>query len=324
MLSVQKLFQTNEDQLALIRITKKNGFNRKISSNIILRPALAFGGYTDYLREGCIILISQSEMAFLNSLNQAKQKQAIENLFLINMPCLIVSAKYEAPKQLLDKAQERNVSIFSTPADSTKVTHILSDYLDFVFAPKSNVHGSLVDVYGIGILFVGKSGIGKSEVALDLIERGHRLVADDLVIVTKKSKSILMGEGRQFAEHFLEIRGIGLVDVKRLYGIRSIRVQKRVEVVVELVEWDPKMAYDRTGLEEKIKTINGVKIPMVTLPINPGKNITVLAETIALNQLIKVYGFNPAKEFNDNLIKAMKLKAREKKNYLEFLEGDHE
>ena len=158
----------------------------------------------------------------------------------------------------------------------------------------------------------------------DLIERGHRLVADDLVMTIRKNDQILIGEGRKLADHHLEIRGLGLVDVKRLFGIRSIRRSKRIEVVVELVPWDPTRNFDRTGLEEHFKEINGVKLPYVLLPVHPGKNITVLSETIALNHLLKLNGINIAQEFNERLIKAMSQKNREKKEYLDFMKADYE
>jgi HPr kinase/phosphorylase len=189
------------------------------------------------------------------------------------------------------------------------------------------IHGSLVDVYGIGLLFTGRSAIGKSEIALDLVERGHRLVADDVVIITKKAEEILMGEGRELVEHHLEIRGLGLIDMRSTFGIRAVRVHKRIEVEVRLVDFDPNSDYERTGLDNQETTILGVKLPLIVLPINPGKNITVIAETIALNQLLKIYGHHTAEEFNKKLIQRMREK--EKKHLQElkmrdFLDKDFE
>ena len=324
MLSVQSFYKKNKETLGLQILNDEKGLNRKISTSDILRPALAFNGFLDYLYPGAVLLIDFAEQMFLESLSSQKQKKAINTLFDIKIPCIIVSSKVTLSKYFVEKADEKRICVLKASTDSTKIIHVISDYLDFKFAPKTNVHGTLVDVYGMGVLFIGESGIGKSEIALDLVERGHRLVADDLVICTRKSKVILMGEGREFSEHHLEIRGIGIVDVKRLFGIRSVRVQKRIEVIVELVHYDAKMDYDRIGLKESFKEINGVLIPKVMLPINPGKNVTVLTETIALTHLLKVFGFNPAQEFNDNLIKAMKKKQKEKRAYLDFLEEDYE
>lgn len=324
MLPVQLFYKKNKETLGLQLINENKGLMRRISTSDILRPALAFNGFNDYLYPGAIVLIDYAELMYLNSLSPQRKKKAIEALFSVKIPCIVISSKVDLPKTFIDMANQKRVCIYKASTDSTKITHVLSDYLDFRFAPRTNIHGTLVDVYGIGVLFVGESGIGKSEIALDLVERGHRLVADDLVICTRKSKVILMGEGREFSDHHLEIRGIGIVDVKRLFGIKSVRVQKRIEVVVELVRYDSKMDYDRIGLKESFKEINGVLIPKVILPINPGKNVTVLTETIALNHVLKVFGFNPAQEFNDNLIRAMKKKQKEKKQYLDFLEEDYE
>jgi len=179
--------------------------------------------------------------------------------------------------------------------DTTKNSYLIVDFLDDNFASKLSVHASFVDVYGVGMLFVGKSGIGKSEVALDLVERGHRLVADDVVIVTKKGEGILMGSGTKLGSHFMEIRGIGIIDVRSMFGVRAIRFQKRLEVVIELEIWDPNQVYTRTGLDDSKISIMDVNIPYVRLPIVPGKNITVVAEVIALNYLLKHYGYDAAK-----------------------------
>jgi HPr kinase/phosphorylase len=163
------------------------------------------------------------------------------------------------------------------------------------------VHGSLVDVYGVGILLTGRSGIGKSEIALDLVERGHRLVADDVVMVTRKGEGILMGAGTDLVKHFMEIRGLGLIDVRSMFGIRAIRFQKRIEVIIELGEWKQNEDYTRTGLENKTIGILDVEMPLVKLPIFPGKNVTVIAEVIALNYLLKHYGYDAAREFAKRL-----------------------
>ena len=184
-----------------------------------------------------------------------------------------------------------------------------------------------MDVYGIGLLFTGRSGIGKSEIALDLVERGHRLVADDSVIVTKKGEEILMGTGNDISEHLIEVRGLGLLDMRQMFGIRGVRVQKRVEVVVRLVDFDPEADYDRIGLDTKIEDILGVELPLVILPINPGKNITVIAEAIAMNQQLKIHGHNTPEEFNRRLMERMKSKERAHLKELQrrdFLDKDFE
>ncbi len=189
--------------------------------------------------------------------------------------------------------------------NTTKFTHLLHFYLDDVFAPQVTLHGTLVDVHGVGLLFTGRSAIGKSEVGLDLVERGHRLVADDAVIITRKVQGILVGCSPAVLQDHMEIRGIGILHIKRMFGVRGTRRQKRIEVVVHLVEWEEDFEYERVGLEEKWRTILGVEIPEVAVPLFPGKNITVIVEAIALDYLLRVEGFHAAREFNDRLLAKM-------------------
>jgi HPr kinase/phosphorylase len=170
-----------------------------------------------------------------------------------------------------------------------------------VLAPSTTVHGSLADVYGVGLLFIGKSGIGKSECVLDLVERGHRLVADDLVMASRRGHDVLIGQGHELQRHHMEIRGVGIIDVKTLFGIRAIRQQKRIEVVVHLEEWDDARIYDRTGLDRQQAEILGVRLPKVTVPLNPGKNVTVISEVVAMNHLLGLTGVDSAAEFDRRL-----------------------
>jgi HPr kinase/phosphorylase len=208
--------------------------------------------------------------------------------------------------ELLAIANERNIAVFRTEFDTTQTHFLLSEYLDDQFAPQGVLHGSFVDVYGVGILFMGRSGIGKSEIALDLIERGHRLVADDVVMLTKKRETVLMGTGTSLVKHFMEIRGLGIIDIRQMFGIRSIRFQKRLEIIVELLDWDPNEEYTRIGLDEEPINLMDVEVSTIKLPIFPGKNITVIAEVIAINYLLRTYGYNAARIFSENLADQMK------------------
>ena len=214
---------------------------------------------------------------------------------------------------MLKYADANGVTVFVTPYQTTRSISLIGDFLDDQFASQVVIHGSFVDVYGVGLLFCGKSGIGKSEIALDLIERGHRLVADDIVLISKKAENVLMGAGTSFVKHFMEIRGLGIIDIKQTFGIRAIRYQKRVEVIVELENWDESKNYDRTGLNSELNNIIGVEIETINLPIFPGKNITVIAEVIALNYLCKHYGYNAAKVFEKKLESRIKLNKKYKK-----------
>ena len=198
-------------------------------------------------------------------------------------------------------ANKKDIAVFITPLETTKFAYFINDFLDDQFSPQIALHGSFVDVYGVGLLFYGRSGIGKSEIALDLVERGHRLVADDVVMISRKGDGILMGTGTELVKHFMEIRGLGVIDVREMFGIRSIRFQKRCELIVELEVYDEKREYNRTGLDESTLDLLGVQMPSVKLPIFPGKNVTVISETIALNYLLRTYGYNASKVFSDRL-----------------------
>ncbi len=307
-LTVRTLLSETQSQLKLKLVCSENGLNRKITTSELHRPGLALSGFVELFTHDRIQILGNTEIKYLSGLQPSALTRSIDRFIEFEIPAIIVTNNNPVPKQLIEAATRRYISIFSTPFSTTRLIHLLSEYLESKFAPRVSMHGSLVDVYGIGILFTGRSGIGKSEIALDLVERGHRLVADDLIIVTKKAEQVLIGSGREIAEHILEIRGIGLIDVRQMFGIRGVRMQKRVEVVVKLVDWDKNLDFERVGLEDKTTEILGVELPEITLAINPGKNITVIAETIAMNYLLRMYGYHTPKEFNKRLKKYMKEK----------------
>jgi HPr kinase/phosphorylase len=297
-----------------------NGIDRQIPQKDIHRPGLALAGFVELFSFNRIQVIGNTEILFLHKLNPAQKQEALTQFFQFDIPCIIITNNNLAPQEMVKLADEKNIPLFRTPFSTTDLTHLLIDYLDDQFAPKFIVHGSLVDVYGTGMLFTGRSGIGKSEIALDLVERGHRLVSDDVVVLTKKAEGILIGTGTEMLKHYMEIRGVGIIDVRRMFGIRAVRLQKRVEIEVELVDWDDKEDYERLGLTEYKKNYLGVDINYMKLPIYPGKNITVVAESIALNLHLKVYGFNPAREFSDKLIRTI----QDRRRVQQYLERDQE
>lgn len=278
------------------------GLERVIYSPELNRPGLVFVGFTAKFAYDRIQVLGQTEIAYLRSLNDEDQKKAIDFLVSYDMPCIIITRGQEPPINLIRAANEKQIPVLRTSIKTARFCNFLTAYLNNQFAPHTTLHGTLVDVYGSGLLFQGRSGIGKSECALDLIERGHRLVADDLVHVIRTGNEVLMGRASEHLRHHMEIRGIGIIDVFSVFGIRSVRLQKRIEVIVHLEEWQTDVAYDRTGLEEKLVTVLDVQLPEVTIPLVPGKNITVLAEVIAMNHLLKLYGIHPARAFNERLI----------------------
>ncbi|MCS7229025.1 MAG: HPr(Ser) kinase/phosphatase [Candidatus Kryptonium sp.] len=308
-ITVGFFYESGKELFKLSSLNGEVGFDRKITDKNIHRPGLALAGYVELFTYNRIQVFGNTEIRYLQSLPQENRIKSIQTILQFEIPCVVITNNNLLPDNLLDLFTEKEVAVFQTPLETTKLVYFISDFLDDQFAPQTVVHGDLVDVYGIGLLFVGRSGIGKSEIALDLVERGHRLVADDVVLITKKGENILIGTCNTVTKHFMEIRGLGIIDIRNMFGIRAIRYQKRVEVVVELLDWDPKEEYTRTGLDEEHISILGVEIPLIKLPIFPGKNITVIAEVIALNHLLKHYGYDSAKEFNKNIETLLKQKA---------------
>lgn len=323
-LTVQKLFSELKGKLRLELLNSDAGFKRLITEPDLHRPGLALSGFVKVFTYQRLQIMGNSEHGYLSTLSEGDRKLAIDRLLAFELPGIIITENNESPPELLTGADARAISIFRSPFKTTRLMHLLSDYMDDKFAPTVTVHGSLVDVYGIGLLFTGRSGIGKSEIALDLVERGHRLVADDVVNISRKAEGILIGTASEILQQHMEIRGLGIVDVRNIFGIRSIRVQKRVELVVHLEEWDDKTDYERIGLDESSTKILDVEVPLIKLPIFPGKNITVIAEVVALNQLLKIYGLHPAKLFNERLIKKMQQKTATENDHRKYLNRDFE
>lgn len=314
--NIQKLFDIK-------LISESPDLTKKIYDQNLHRPGLALAGFVDLFAYKRVQVFGNTEMRYLEHLTEEEQRKSLKTIFKFEIPCIILSNNNKPTKVLSELADKHHVPLFSSQYTTTKLNYLISDFLDDQFAERITLHGSFVDVYGVGILFVGKSGIGKSEVSLDLVERGHRLVADDVIILTKKGEGILMGAGTDIAEHFMEIRGLGVIDVERMFGIRAIRYQKRLEIVVELEVWDDNGHYTRTGLSEETVAISDVKIPYIKLPILPGKNITVISEVIALNYLLKHYGFDAAKVFQERLNEHLKNKTEGKRG-IDYFEHDFE
>lgn len=300
---------------------------RLITESNLHRPGMALAGYLDLFTYQRVQVLGNTECRFLANLDEEKGVEAFNNILKFPLPCIVLTEGNELAARLLELATNAGVPVYVTPTPSTKFMYILRDFLEDQFAPQQSLHGSLVDVYGIGLLIVGPAGIGKSEVSLDLVERGHRLVADDVVMATRKEGQVLMGSGTDLVQHFMEIRGLGLVDVRAMFGIRAIRFQKRIEVVVNLHPWDPDEEYTRLGMVEETYDILGAQLPLVKLPITPGKNVTVLCEVIAMNHLLRHYGYDPAEVFAERLAERIRSKgssAEDPGRGIEYFEHDYE
>ena len=306
--------------LQLEALTGDAGLDREIPSSEASSPGLVLAGYTARFVGDRLHILGETEITYLASLEPSARLRSLESFLAFDLPCVIITKSQDAPTELLELARVKNVPVIRTSLKTAEFYRRLKPFLEDAFAPGTTVHGSLADVYGVGLLFLGRSGIGKSECVLDLVERGHRLVADDMVQVTRRGVDILMGRGHEMARHHMEIRGIGLIDIRALFGIRSVRQQKRIEVVVQLEDWDASREYDRTGLDLQQTKILDVDLPMVTVPLNPGKNLTVICEVVAMAHLLRYSGVDVAKNFNEGLIRRM----RESSEIRSYLEEDYE
>lgn len=310
-LTVETFLKENTKRLGLELIDGNGGLNNVIISPEINRPSLALSGFVDLFTYNRVQLIGNTELLYINTLPKNKKFEAFEVISQFDLPCVIFTNEKKPQKDLINIFKAKKIPLILSSLSTTQFVHLFSYYLEDIFAPFTVLHGTLVDVYGMGLLFTGRPGIGKSEVTLDLIERGHRLVADDIIHVVRKSRGVIIGTANDMTRSLLEIRGVGIVDVQKMFGIRAIRVQKLIEIEVQLIDWDSNRPMDRTGLEEKISTILDVEIPMVEVPIYPGKYIAVIVESIALNHLLKTLGYNAAQALAQRQSEFIKQKEKE-------------
>jgi HPr kinase/phosphorylase len=323
-IDIRFFFENVKSRFQIHLVSDESGLTRRITDQNIHRPGLALAGFVGLFAYSRVQVFGNTEMRYLGQLSKERRVKALEGIFNFDIPCVILTDNNEPFQELLDIANAHHVSIFCSPLSTTKLVYLIGDFLDDQFAIRCSMHGSLVDVYGVGILFMGNSGIGKSEVALDLIERGHRLVSDDVIILTKKGEGILMGAGAEMNKHFMEIRGLGIINIEKMFGARAIRYQKRVEVIVNLENWDDNVNYERTGLGSKTESILGIEVPYIKLPIIPGKNITVISEVIALHYLLKRRGYDAALAFQDRLAQKIARGSAEFDRGVEYFEHDFE
>ncbi len=309
-LTVRKLLDALQGSLQLEELGEHVGLDREITSPEASSPGLALAGYLNRFPYQRIQVLGETEITYLQSLDHETRTTNLQQFFDFPMPCAFVTKGLEPPEPLVALADAAGVAVIRSQLKTAEFFRILKPFLADHFAPTTTMHGSLADVYGVGLFFTGKSGIGKSECVLDLVERGHRLVADDLVYVSRRGSDVLIGRGHERQKHFMEIRGVGLIDVPAIFGVKAVRQQKRIEVVVVLEPWSGDINVERTGLEVQRTSILGVDVPCITVHLNPGKNITVVAEVIAMNHLLRYHrGYDSATAFNEMLIQNMQRKA---------------
>lgn len=272
-----------------------------ISDNDCNRPGLQLMGFYEYFNAERIQICGNMEFAYMASLDEKTRYQRIEALFATKIPMFIVARGHEVYPEMLELAKKYEIPIAKTPESTTTFIAALIGLLNVRLAPRITRHGVLIEVYGEGILIVGESGVGKSETAIELVKRGHRLVADDAVEIRKVSSFSLVGSSPDNIRHFLELRGIGIINTRRLFGMGAIKVTEKIDLIVELEPWDSEKVYDRMGVDNEYTTILGVKVPSLTIPIKPGRNLAVILEVAAMNNRQKKMGYNAAQELLDNL-----------------------
>jgi HPr kinase/phosphorylase len=298
---IVNLLRDTAHQLHLELIAGKKGLGEKITIPRIQKPGLALTGDVSNLHPGRIQILGKAEMRYLSSMGVRKQKAVVDKICELDIACFVVTRDIEPPPVLVKACGRRNIPLFRTKLLTSTFVNRATRFLEESLAASTTIHGVLLDVFGVGILIVGKSGVGKSECALDLILRGHRLVADDIVNVRRQPPSSLYGTGSEIIKYHMEIRGLGIINIHDLFGISAVRDRKLIELAVELMEWDPKIEYDRLGLDEQRFTLIDVNIPLIQLPVRPGRNLSAIIEVAARNHLLKSGGHHSAREFQDKL-----------------------
>jgi len=307
---LSSLYRDLKARLKLVLLNEEVDLDASISSPDIGRPGLLLSGFREGFPSGRLQVLGHVEFLYLEHLDGAARLAAFESLLGEQVPGVILTDDRRLPDELVESATSRRVPMMSTPLSATETVQCLYSYLLGELAPETSMNGTMVDVYGVGILITGRSGIGKSECALDLVDRGHRLVADDLIRVISMPPGILIARSAEPLQNLVEVRGVGVIDIGSIFGIRALRRQKRIEVNVHLTDWDRNLHQDRTGLEERQTEIMGVGVPCVSVPLVAGKNVSVLVEVVALNHILKSYGYNAAQVLDQKLVEQLRQSGR--------------
>lgn len=307
-LSIQQLLDDTEYGLGLALLAGSKGLDNRVFSSRIQKPGLALAGYTEHLHPDRIQVLGNTEISYLNQIDDRLAIESIRTLCTFPISCFIITKQLVPPQFFLDTAELAGIPVLGTHHQSSTFISLITKFLEERLLPTTHMHGVLVDVLGVGILLTGKSGIGKSECALDLVIRGHRLVADDMVFIKKKMPAALVGQSEEAIQHLMEIRGLGIINIKDLYGVSSIREKKIIDMMLELVDWDPDHEYDRLGVDDQRATILGVELPHIIIPVRPGRNLGSIIEVAARNFLLKGMGYHSARDFQERLLSRIELR----------------
>lgn len=289
------------EQFNLELISGEEGVNRPITMSDLSRPGIEIAGYFTYYPRERVQLLGKTELSFFEQLPEEDKKQRMESLCTDVTPAIILSRDMPIPQELIDASEKNGVPVLRSPLKTTRLSSRLTNFLESRLAPTTAIHGVLVDIYGVGVLITGKSGVGKSETALELVKRGHRLVADDCVEIRQEDQDTLVGNAPELIEHLLEIRGLGIINVMTLFGAGAVRSNKRITIVMNLELWEQGKQYDRLGLEEETMKIIDTEITKLTIPVRPGRNLAVIIEVAAMNFRLKRMGLNAAEQFTNKL-----------------------
>lgn len=302
---VSELLSEEISDLKLRLIYGKEFIKERYISNFrIQKPGLALAGFTEHIHPERVQILGNTEISFVTTLSSEQRMQAFENFCKKKVCAIVVTKNLKIPKELVYAVKKYEIPLFRTEVVSSKVIQEIMYFLEDKLAPETVIHGVLVDVYGVGVVILGRSGIGKSECALELVKRGHRLVADDAIHI-KRKQDILIGTSNDLLTYNIELRGLGILNIKDMFGVSAIRMRKRIEIVVSFVDWNNEESYDRTGLDKEYYDIMGINLPHIILPVSPGRNMAVIIEAAARNHLLKLMGYDAAKEFQDKLMKKM-------------------
>ncbi|OIJ21015.1 HPr kinase/phosphorylase [Anaerobacillus alkalidiazotrophicus] len=289
------------EKFKLELLSGEDGIHRPVTTSDISRPGMEMAGYFNYYPAKRIQLLGKTELTFFESLADEIKTERMEKLCTYDTPAIIISRQLEVPEQLITAAAEVGVPVLRSKMPTSRLISTLTNYLENELAQMTAVHGVLIDIYGLGVLITGSSGVGKSETALDLVRRGHRLVADDSVEIRQEHEGSLVGTSPELIRHLLEIRGLGIINVMTLFGAGSVRLYTPIHLIVNLELWDQKKAYDRLGLDEETMKIFDTRIPKLTVPVRPGRNLAVIIEVAAMNYRLKIMGINAAQQFSERL-----------------------
>ncbi len=305
-ISIRELLKDQEAHLQLSLTGADKGLDNEINVPRIQKLGISLTGYTKFLRPARLQIIGNTEINYLKTLRGKEKTNRIDKVCSHNIAAFVVTMDHKIPKYFINKAKASRIPLIRTPLTSSKFITFITRYLEEKLSPTTVIHGVLLEIFGIGTLLLGRSSIGKSECALDLVLRGHRLVADDIVKIRKRAPTVLLGYGADLIKHHMEIRGLGIINIKDLFGSASVKEVQKIELIIQLSTWDSKKEYDRLGLDEENYSILEVSLPLLNLPVTPGRNMTTIIEVACRNYLLKQMGCNSALNFERSLHKKIR------------------